>query len=149
MTEGNAHLAPTRIVTRDEILKVEQECAGVLVRFFHYLDRRAYEKLAGLMTTQGVWHRRGTELVGAEGVLAALRERPPDFVTRHLLSNVVVDWTDSDSATVSYELSVYARDSAKPPRHVSIMTGEDQLERTNGNWLIRSKKAEPLFRFES
>jgi hypothetical protein len=53
MTERNAHPAPTRIVTRDELMKVEQECAGVLVRFFHYLDRRDYEKLAGLMTPQG------------------------------------------------------------------------------------------------
>jgi hypothetical protein len=81
-------------------------------------------------------------------VLTALRERPADFMTRHLLSNVVIDWTSRDQAIVSYEVSVYARDGAKPPRHVSILTGEDQLERTNENWLIRSKKAEPLFRFE-
>jgi SnoaL-like protein len=149
MTEAIAHHAPTRSITRDEILKVEQECAGVLVRFFHYLDRRAYEKLAALMTKQGIWHRRGTELVGPEAVLTALRERPADFATRHLVCNVVVDWPGGDLATVSYEVSVYAREGEKPPRHMSILTGEDQLERTNGHWLITSKKAESLFRFES
>lgn len=149
MTEAIAHPGPPRSISRDDILKVEQECTGVLVRFFHYLDRRAYEKLAALMTKQGVWYRRGAELVGPEAVLTALRERPTDFVTRHLVCNVVVDWPGRDSATVSYELSVYAQDGAKPPRHVSVMTGEDQLERTNGHWLITSKKAEPLFRFES
>jgi hypothetical protein len=147
MTGGNAHPAPS--VTRDDSLRVEHECTGILVRFFHYLDRREYEKLAALMTKQGVWHRRGTELVGPEGVLTALRSRPADFVTRHLVCNVVVDWPGRDLATVSYELSVYAQDGTKPPRHVSVMTGEDQLERNNGHWLIKSKKAEPLFRFES
>lgn len=149
MTEGNAHSEPVRSTTRDDILKVEQECAGVAIRFFHYLDRREYDKLATLMTKQGVWYRRGTELVGPEAVLTALRERPADFVTGHLLSNVVVDWPGGDIATVSYEVSVYAREGAKPPRHMSILTGEDHLERTNGHWLITSKKAEPLFRFES
>jgi hypothetical protein len=149
MTEGNAHPGPVRGMSRDDILKVEQECAGVLVRFFHYLDRREYEMLAALMTKQGVWHRRGTELVGPEGVLTALRARPADFVTRHLVCNVVIDWPGRDLATVSYELSVFAQEGAKPPRHLSVMTGEDQLERESGRWLIKSKKAEPLFRFES
>jgi hypothetical protein len=149
MTQGSVHPAPARGMSRDDILMVEQDCSKVLIRFFHYLDRREYEKLAALMAKQGVWHRRGTELVGREGVLTALRARQPDFVTRHLVANVVVDWPGGDLATAGYELSVYAQDGAKPPRHLSIMTGEDQLERTNGNWLITSKKAEPLFRFES
>jgi hypothetical protein len=149
MTEGNAHPGPASCTSRDEILNVEQECAGVLVRFFHYLDRREYEMLATLMTKQGVWHRAGTQLIGPEGVLAALRARPTDLVTRHLVSNVVVDWLGRDFSTVSYELSVFGQEGAKPSRHLSIMTGEDHLERRNGNWLITSKKAEPLFRFES
>lgn len=128
---------------------VERDCIAAATRFFHHLDRGDYAGVAALIAEDGVWVRQGKELVGPGAVLDALRARPADFVTRHLLSNVLVDITGDGEATVAYELSVYGQTGAEPPRHLSIMTGEDRLVRTEAGWRIRSKRARPVFSFKN
>lgn len=125
----------------------ERDCTMVMTRFFHHLDRGNYEAVAALMAEDGVWVRQGKELVGPDAVLGALRGRPADFVTRHLLSNLLVEITGDREATVAYELSVYGRKGEEPAHHMSILTGEDRLLRTEAGWRIQLKKARPVFSF--
>lgn len=126
---------------------VERDCTVAMTRFFHHLDRGHHEAVAALMAEDGIWVRQGKELVGPGAVLEALRARPADFVTRHLLSNLLVEITGDSEATVAYELSVYGQTGTEAPRHLSILTGEDRLVHTAAGWRIRLKKARPVFSF--
>ena len=130
-----------------EAQRTESACAALTVRFFHHLDRRDYERVVGLVAPDGVWLRQGVPIVGRAALLDTLHARPADLTTRHLLSNIVVDRSDPQTAIVHYELSVYSADASGPARLRSLMTGQDRLERDGDGWRIRLKRAEPVFVF--
>jgi len=130
-----------------EAQRTESACAALTVRFFHHLDRREHDRVAELFAPDGVWQRQGVPISGTDALLGVLHARPADLTTRHLVSNVVVDRPDPQTAIVHYELSVYSADATGAARLRSLMTGRDRLERDGDGWRIRLKRAEPVFVF--
>jgi hypothetical protein len=130
-----------------EAQRAENACTALTVRFFHHLDRREYDRVAGLFAPDGVWLRQGVPIAGTATLLDTLNARPADLTTRHLLSNIVVDRPDPRTSIVHYDLSVHSADASGPARLRSLMTGQDRLERDGDGWRIRLKRAEPVFVF--
>jgi ketosteroid isomerase-like protein len=128
---------------------IRQACADVASRFFRCLDRRQYDELASLFASGGTWVRQGAELRGRDAIVAALAQRPATLVTRHLLSNVWVDIESPETAHVHYDVSVYARTEAGPPRHSQILSGVDRFIRVGDAWRIDRKEAQPALVFVS
>lgn len=69
-----------------------------LVRFFHFLDARRYDRLLDLMTPDAYWLRQGKPHRGREQALQTLQGRHAGMRVRHAVSNVVCDDDERDPA---------------------------------------------------
>jgi hypothetical protein len=67
-----------------------------LVRFFHFLDARRYDRLLDLMTPDAYWLRQGQPLRGREQALQTLHGRHAGMRVRHAVTNVVCDDDERD-----------------------------------------------------
>lgn len=137
----------------DERRAAQWDCAEVAVRFYRALDARDYSGLVQVMTPDGVWLRQGNRLAGRHAIEEALAGRDAGVSTVHLVSNIIVDVKDSQSATATYYISVHhhhaAPEDTQPPavphlRTVQLCT--DQLVRDGGAWRISDKAPVALFR---
>jgi ketosteroid isomerase-like protein len=89
----------------------EIQAQQLLARLFLCLDTGDHERLATLFQPNGVWVRRGKELVGAGEMVAALRDRSATLVGHHVVTNVVVEPGGEGRASVIAYLTVYRHDS--------------------------------------
>jgi hypothetical protein len=62
-----------------------------IVRFFHFLDARRYDRMVDLMTPDAYWLRQDKAHRGREQVLQTLQGRHAGMRVRHAVSNVVCD----------------------------------------------------------
>lgn len=69
-----------------------------IVRFFHYLDARRYDRMLDLMTPDAYWVRQGKVHRGREQILQTLQGRHAGMRVRHAVSNVVSDDDELDPA---------------------------------------------------
>ena len=124
----------------------------LIYRFFLFLDERRYADLSGLMAPDGVWHRQGKVLRGPGDVMDALKLRPGGATTRHLITNVVVDVTDSARAEATFYLAVFFHGADVPPklpvpielpRHISIFNAK--LARGASGWSVADLSEIPTF----
>jgi ketosteroid isomerase-like protein len=125
------------MTTEAEQLRIERDAANLVHRFFRHLDDCAYDKLAALMARDGVWHRQGKALAGPAMVQEAMKGRPAALMTRHLVSNLLVDAVDADHAEASCYVTVYAHTGEHKPdepapleQPLQIMTYRIRLTRT-------------------
>lgn len=131
-----------------------------LVRFFHFLDARRYDRLLELMTPDVYWLRQGKAHRGREQVLQTLQGRHAGMRVRHVVSNVVSDdderdpaWQAhaealaiggaSDSVVTSNYLTAYRFDDPgqqPPPWHIQgphkFSVVHTRFVRSGGEWLI-------------
>jgi hypothetical protein len=117
----------------------------LIYEFFYCLDERRYRQLADMFAPDGVWHRQGKELRGPGAVMDAMKQRPPGFTTRHLITNVMVDVDGADAASARFYMTVFVHEGAEAPKaavpmavpmHVSSF--EQKFVKSNGQWLIGS-----------
>jgi SnoaL-like domain len=136
-----------------EQCRLEREIERIIVRFFYYLDERLYENLAALMAADGVWTRQGERLHGPAMVLAALKERPPGLMTRHVISNILIDLPEPTRAEASFYMTVFRRDGELPvdgpapmelPHVVALC--RQKLSQGEQGWRIDALTATPTFR---
>lgn len=92
------------------------ECQRVLYRFVRALDDGDFEAVAAEMAEDGVWFRQGERLEGRTAVVTALRKRGPSVLTRHLVTNIAIEGTGTDSAVSHCTVLVFRDESgdAKP-----------------------------------
>jgi len=100
-----------------------------LHRFFHGMDARRYEDMLALFTDDARWLRQGQWLVGKPAIEAALRARPADQDTRHLMSNAHVAELDGDHAVLEACMTAY-RYPAATEGVLPTSTGPLRLNRT-------------------
>lgn len=86
----------------DKRLQAEQACASLFNRFAVCNDAGELEDMVNVFTIDALFARptdpdNYTE--GRDSILAAFKARPKDRVTRHLITNIVVDVEDAGSAT--------------------------------------------------
>lgn len=131
----------------------ENAAAKLLNRFFHCLDDGRYEEMAELMAPDGVWHRQGKALQGPAAVLAAMRERPAGLVSRHVVSNLVVDAAAEDRAEAAFYATVFAHSGAPGAQPPAPMELPFQLAvfratalRGGDGWRIGQLSSTPAFK---
>jgi hypothetical protein len=76
-------------------------CADLIVRYAYLNDERRFDELAALFTEDAVLFRPSAPerpIEGRPAILAALGKRPPETVTFHVTSDVLVE---VDSATTA------------------------------------------------
>lgn len=124
-------------------------------RFYHHLDERKYHDLVAMMRPDATWHRQGKVLRGRDQVLAALNERPPTLVIRHIITNTFLEHeTDNDAQLIAY-MTAYRYDDGKPatarplaidsPYRVLLI--KKRFVRVDGQWWIAESAGTTEFEF--
>jgi len=125
------------------------EAQRTIHRFFHCLDGREYGGLVALVADDGVWMRQGKELRGPAAVAEALRTRPADFTTIHVVSNLLLDGDEARLAGTFYA-TVFAHSGETPDGPIAIALPNvvaiyDVALRRGGTWLIERLASRRLF----
>ena len=121
-----------------------------LVRFWRAMDRADYEEVLASLTEDARW-RRDRWREGKADIVESLRQRPPLLVSRHCLTNLVVE-PDHDGYRCEYGLVIfgYGRKNSEeqPPYSTSgprMGDWRSKLIYHEGRWLTREVTASLLF----
>lgn len=127
------------------------EIGQLLSRFFQALDEQRYDDQVALVADGGTWLRQGKLLTGPDGIRSAMIERPVDFHTVHLISNLIVDQsgTEAGATFVGTAMAHQGEIPEGEPAPVSIA----QVARyhatfvdTGKGWRIQSLRSGLLFK---
>lgn len=122
-----------------------------LHNFFWALDERRYDDQVAHVAPAGTWLRQGQLLTGPGEIRAALDQRPADFHTAHLISNLVAKPLDGH-AQVTFLATVFAHRGAKPQGQLPPVTPaqiaryEATFVETGAAWLLQSLRSTVLFK---
>jgi uncharacterized protein (TIGR02246 family) len=130
---------------------IVQACQEVVLRAAACVDAGDATALAALFTEDAVLVRPGAEpLVGRTAIHATYAQRPAERITRHLVSNMLVDIESPKQARVRSCVLLWtgSKSDAEGPNgrvaHARQLVGEfdDQLQQdAQGAWLIRHRDA--------
>jgi ketosteroid isomerase-like protein len=119
------------------------QATALVMRFFRGLDTRDHAAVAALMAPDGVWVRQGKPLNGPAAVMAALKQRPVNRVTCHLITNVWAEHFDAQRARLNFYLTAYegsVTDSViAGVRMLGMRYCTDELVYLEDGWRIREK----------
>lgn len=124
----------------------EAECTRLCVDFANHLDARRYREWLALFTPDGVLDRMGTCIAGQAALASFLEARPRAVETRHLCTNIRVEFTSADEARgFCYALFFQgAPGSEGAPATLSgapsVVEYSDDYLRTAQGWRIRERR---------
>jgi uncharacterized protein (TIGR02246 family) len=82
-------------------LDTERACEKLAIASYSLMDQGRYEETAALFTEDAVWVRGGKPVAGRQAILDALRQRPETDLSRHLVTNVLVQVASERDATAT------------------------------------------------
>ena len=126
------------------------------MQFSNYNDQGDYESLCSLFTEQAAFARPTDPdnfTTGAQNILAAFKSRPNDRITRHIISNVIIDVLDEKSAKgICYATLFMSPSDAEPARFgvkadASQLVGEFYIDfqLTEQGWKISRQSGRIIF----
>jgi hypothetical protein len=80
---------------------IRQACTDLIVRYAYLNDERRYDELAALFTEDALLYRPSAPaqaIAGRRAILAAFRKRPPETMSFHLTSDILVEVQDEENA---------------------------------------------------
>ena len=123
------------------------EMANLTAEFYSCLDDRDYEGVLRCLAPGAVWLRRGIPLVGPEAIFKALQDRPNDFHTRHLATNMRIHQFDAQNGTVTFYMlglphvgRIPEGEYAPVPTPHILNLYRDTMKKIDGRWLITEKR---------
>ena len=143
----------------DEVLRQARDRAQIeelMWRYARALDTGDAEGYAALYTTDGQFSSGGNATKGREALkemIAGARQRqagaqqaarrPPMY---HATANHQLSFIDKDHARIdAYHITMVAGAGPEmPPRVAGVGRSIDELERVNGQWLIKSRNVAPM-----
>lgn len=130
----------------DLVRAIRADCQELSARFYRHLDQREYAALSEFFAGDGVWQRQGKTLQGPAAILAEVARRPATMITRHAVSNLIVDVFSEDSVSTQCYVTLYYADPGEPVKPPVRFTGPacvftyfDELKRIDGAWKIARK----------
>lgn len=126
-------------------------CQQVLFNVARGLDTGDIERVCAQFSPAGVWHRKRQTLTGRTQIKQALTERSPSTVTRHLVTNIVVEAETAERLVVNCTTLTYRGEQEIPGTPValdwpvSILDYQDIFELHDGQWLIASRQSTRVF----
>jgi hypothetical protein len=119
------------------------EIIQVLTAFARLADEGTIDELGDLVADDIEWTMTGTTWHGRVEVLAGLRlmrdlgHAGPDSGNRHVLTNLEVRPDGEHTTAHSYFLLV---SSGSPATILAVGAYRDELQRTNGRWLLTRRE---------
>lgn len=114
------------------------------VDFANYLDARRYEAVLELFAEDGSLDRMGTLFTGRSAIANSLAARPTDMTTRHLCTNIRVNFESNSSASgFCYVLFFQGGAEQKAPVMTaapSVVEYHDRFTRTAAGWRIHERR---------
>lgn len=126
-------------------LLAEHEIAGVITRYAMLNDDGDHDGVANLFTSDGQFVRPsgGDPIVGRAAILASYQGRPPR-ISRHLITNIVVDVVSEDAATARSTIVLYTAAPGALPADANkpaLLGGfRDRLVRTADGWRFAARE---------
>lgn len=134
-----------------EHMLMAHACQQVVLRTAACADANDADQLSALFTEQAVLVRPGAEpLHGREAIRQAYAQRPAERITRHLVSNLLVDVAADRRVRVRSSVLLWSGSRADAdgpfgrPAHARHLVGEfdDMLTcNVSGTWLIERREA--------
>lgn len=128
-------------------MEIEWQCLRVCHDFADRIDRHMYEEVAELFTPDGAFERNGEVLLGRAAIVASLKKRPADIITRHVTANFrTTTFTRDVVDAVHYNLSFVGRADARGTHRVEVTPAtvidmEDRFVRSADRWLLERRVA--------
>lgn len=124
-------------------LLAERACERLIIEFVRRLDLGEPGSVADLFTPDGVWEWPGGDrrIEGRDALRRYFGSRPPDRLSRRLMTNILVTLTSATTASATSYLATYRVDGYQggmvPPRlPVNIGHYEDTFRQAGGTWLL-------------
>jgi ketosteroid isomerase-like protein len=134
------------IVDRDAI---ERECLRLINRFAVYNDLGEFDKLAALFSEDGAFARPTTPddfIIGRTQIRDSFASRPAGKLTRHLITNTVVEVHDAEHASAISYVTQYSANLDNPAKfglkaNSAQLVGEyyDNFVHTADGWKIAKR----------
>lgn len=128
-----------------ERLTIEADCTRLMTEFAKCSDTFAYERALELFVPDCRFSRADETFDGHEGLRFALSRRPLDRMTRHIVSNVLIDIDGPDAATGEAYSLVFGHKGALAEAEEAPLGAPDSLihyhagfMRTQAGWRIRT-----------
>ena len=131
-------------------LVVESACRELIHRGAAAVDGNDAAAFAALFTADGVLERpSGAALHGREAIRGAYASRPADRITRHVVTNILVEPIDAGRARATSTVLLWSgttKDASGPygrPAEPRQVLGEfhDNLVQTDEGWRIANRRA--------
>jgi uncharacterized protein (TIGR02246 family) len=126
-------------------LFAEHEIASLVTRYAMLNDDGDYEGVAALFAEDGSFTRPsgGDPIVGRGAILASYQGRPPR-ISRHLITNIVVDVASESEATARSTIVLYTAAPGALPADANkpaLLGGfRDRLVKTAEGWRFASRE---------
>jgi hypothetical protein len=126
---------------------IEWTCEKIVKQFVQYLDANQLDQLGELFTEDASYARPvdpSNVLVGRTAIVDALKRRPPR-ITRHLMTNVVIEViSEYEAHGVSYcsftgSTNVNGAAPVMADPKLFLAEFRDTFVRTNSGWKIKSR----------
>jgi len=133
--------------------EIREACTALSIAYARAVDFRDYESFVELFTEDGELDT-GRPLVGRTAIREAMRHRPDELKSRHVLSNIFIDVIDADTARGISYLTLYRHVGPESLRGQPIeFSGpaavghyEDQFVRAGDGFLFSRRKLHLTFR---
>lgn len=134
------------MITDLDRLMIERACEKLVQLYAFYADHHRHTEMANLFTGDGVLGRGDGPVRGREQILAALNQRRPDAIVRHVMSNVIVDVRQPDQASATSVMTLYrVFGSNEPGQRLEpaemIADYHDEFRLTDDGWRIHARQA--------
>jgi hypothetical protein len=136
-----------------EMQSARPDPADTVLQFFRFLDDRDYDRIPGLFSDDGVWHRRGVATSGQDQIRRSFTDIPPVMPTVHLVTNLQVDRVSRHEAHAVFYVLVFrsspdAGGGGPPwPMRLPLMLTlyKVDLATTANEWRITMMRNTPVF----
>ena len=143
-------------MTETETLLIEQACTRVVTRFSNYNDQRDFDALSSLFTEDGAFARPtdpDNYITGRDNILTAFKARPNDRITRHLITNIVIDVIDAHRALGTCYATLFMATADAEPAMFGVKASASQLigefdmdfQLTGDGWKIARQSGRIIF----
>ncbi|WP_019169983.1 nuclear transport factor 2 family protein [Pseudaminobacter salicylatoxidans] len=139
-------------MTPEDRMQIELQCMRLVTAFAVNLDLRSYDEVVALFAPDAVYRPRHTTFRGQEGVRAYLQSRPHERISRHIISNCLIDVLGPDEArgycVLTYFVDEGGTGGGEPaPLAGAKLVGDyhDRFVRTPEGWRITERIGEIVF----
>jgi len=126
-------------------------CQHLVHAFAHHLDHRRFNEAAELFTEDAAWERHGHVFNGPSEIRAAIEQRSPSVVERHVITTTMVErLTETECSAVSYAMIFRGerRDSDGVITSGPATVGDlhDKFRLTERGWRFTHRTSQLIFR---